>query len=90
VAFTRARIEVTSNSCADHGGCAGSPEVGPSRDAEFQNTAMFGGAFSFVTFSYHLGSSIGWMGAPAGSPGELGHTHDYGGVYFTLEGTIDG
>jgi hypothetical protein len=59
-------------------------------NAEFQNTAMFGGAVSFTSFAYHVSTSVAFMHAPAGPPGEVGRDHDYGGLYFTLGGTIDG
>ncbi len=65
-------------------------EIDNNADAEFQHTAMFGGAVSFTSFTYHVSTSIAFMHAPAGPPGELGRDHDYGGLYFTLGGTIDG
>ena len=65
-------------------------EIDNQVDAEFQNTAIFGGAVSFTSFTYHVSTSISFMHAPAGPPGEVGRDHDYGGLYFTLGGTIDG
>jgi len=65
-------------------------EIDNNVDSEFQNTAMFGGAVSFTSFTYHLSSSVAFMHAPAGPPGEIGRDHDYAGLYFTLGGTIDG
>jgi len=65
-------------------------EIDNAADAEFQNTAMFGGAVSFTSFTYHVSSSMAFMHAPTGPPGELGRDHDYAGLYFTLGGTIDG
>jgi hypothetical protein len=64
--------------------------TGEEEASEFQNTAIFGGAVGFHTFTYHLGVNIGFLHAPAESPGELGRNHDYGGLYFSLGGTIDG
>jgi hypothetical protein len=68
----------------------GQLELDDDENAPFQMTAIFGGALSFQSFTYHLGSSIGFLHAPAGAPGELGRGHDYGGLYFTLGGTLDG
>jgi hypothetical protein len=57
---------------------------------DLQHTGTFGGAVSFQSFEYHLGSSIGFMHTPTGALGELGRSMDFGGLYFTLGGTIDG
>lgn len=58
--------------------------------SELQHTGTFGGALSFQSFQYHLGSSIGFMHTPTGRLGEVGRSMDFGGLYFTLGGTIDG
>jgi hypothetical protein len=55
----------------------------------FQHTGTFGGAFSFQSFLAHFGASIALMHSPAGPPGKYGRNMDYGGFYFSLNGTID-
>lgn len=57
---------------------------------ELQHTGTFGGALSFQSFKYHLGSSVGFMHTPTGALGDAGRSMDFGGLYFTLGGTIDG
>jgi hypothetical protein len=69
---------------------SGQLDIAEGEGAAFQHTGMFGGALSFQSFSYHVGSSISLMHAPAGEPGEIGRGHDYGGLYFTISGTLDG
>jgi len=68
----------------------GQLELDNDKDAKFQNTAMWGGAVSFTSFTYHVGGSLGLMRAQTGPPGEIGRDYDYGGFYVALEGTIDG
>ncbi len=72
------------------GFASGQLELDNDKDAKFQNTAMFGAAVSFTSFTYHIGGSVSLMRAPTGPPGELGRDHDYGGFYVSLGGTIDG
>ena len=60
------------------------------RETEAQQTAIFGAALSMQSFLYHFGGTIAYTYAPAGSPGELGGNHDFGGLYFALTGSIDG
>jgi hypothetical protein len=69
---------------------AGQLELDDDEDAPFQNTGIVGGAVSFQSFTYHIGSSISFMHAPSSAPGELGRGHDYGGLYFTLSTSLDG
>lgn len=57
---------------------------------DLQHTGTFGGALSFQSFAYHLGSSIGFMHTPTGPLGDAGRSMDFGGLYFTLGTTIDG
>ncbi len=57
---------------------------------DLQHTGTFGGALSFQSFKYHMGSSIGFMHTPGASSGALGRRMDFGGLYFTLGATIDG
>jgi hypothetical protein len=68
----------------------GTVQIGNGIEPESQHAPIFGAAASFQSFTYHLGASLGWMFAPAGSPGELGRDHDFGGIYGALGGTIDG
>ncbi len=58
--------------------------------SELLHTGTFGGAVSFQSFKYHLGSSIGFMHTPTGPLGDTGRSMDFGGLYFTVGGTIDG
>lgn len=58
--------------------------------SEFQHTGTFGAAVSFHSFFAHTGASVAFMRTPTGPPGEVGRDMDYGGVYFTIAGSIDG
>jgi hypothetical protein len=73
------------------GWSAGHVEIDNRADAELAHGGFVGGALSFQTFTYHLGSSIGFLhSVPEPVLGELGGGHDFGGIYVTLGGTIDG
>lgn len=69
---------------------SGQVEFDNARNAASQQTAIFGAGLHLQSFLYHFGGSIAYTYAPAGSPGELGGNHDYGGLYVALTGTIDG
>jgi hypothetical protein len=73
------------------GWSAGQVEIDNAVDAELQHMGFVGGALSFQTFTYHVGSSIGFLhSVPEPELGELGGGHDFGGIYVTLGGSIDG
>ena len=69
---------------------SGQLEIDNEEDAPFQKTGIFGGALTFNSFTYHVGASVAYTYAPVSSLSQLGRTHDYGGFYFMLQGSIDG
>jgi hypothetical protein len=72
------------------GFAAGKVEIGNFDNVSYLETGFFGATVGVATFTYHLGSSVTWLYAPAGPPGDLGRNHDFGGIYFTLDASIDG
>jgi len=72
------------------GFASGKIEIGTATESEFQHTLIWGGALELTTFRYHLSGGIALMRAQAGTTGEVGGDHDYGGFFATLGGTIDG
>jgi hypothetical protein len=60
-------------------------------DADLHHMGFVGGALGFQTFTYHLGSSVGFLHTiPEPEVGDLGGGHDFGGIYVTLGGSVDG
>jgi hypothetical protein len=73
------------------GGYAGADiEFDNDREADLLHTGTFGGAFTFSSFRYHIGATLGFMRTPTGAPGEAGRPMDFGGIYGAIAGTIDG
>jgi hypothetical protein len=70
------------------GYAAGRIELGGS--ASFQSALALGLDLGVVSFKYHIGGSIGFMRAAVPPPGDVGRDHDYGGLYVTIGGTLDG
>ncbi len=72
------------------GFAAGTVRLSGQPASQFQHTGTFGAAVSFHSFFAHTGASVVFMRTPAGPPGEVGRDMDYGGLYFTIAGSIDG
>jgi hypothetical protein len=70
------------------GYAAGRLDLGGS--AGFQSAFAWGGDLSLTTFRYHLSAMVGYLRAAGDPGGAAGRTHDFGGLYASLGGTIDG
>jgi hypothetical protein len=56
----------------------------------FQSAVAGGGDISLTTFRYHLSALVGYLRAAGDPGGAAGRTHDFGGLYAALGGSIDG
>ena len=70
------------------GYAAGRLDLGGS--SGFQSAFAWGGDISLTTFRYHLSALLGYLRAAGDPGGAAGLTHDFGGLYAALGGTIDG
>jgi hypothetical protein len=50
----------------------------------------FGGDLGFLLRDYHLGIAMGALSGTVEPPAELAAPYDFGGIYFTLSGGLDG